>query len=97
MVLDRVRGECFALQCTAGAKPNMLMCWGHWKRVPRAIQHEVWMSNEAGHPDYEASRLAARAAIAVKEGLGISNDDAGLLTRWGIDWTTGYPLKAGAT
>lgn len=65
---NRVSGECFAKDCRAGAKPNMLMCWAHWRRVPRAIQRVIWASNYQAHPDYEASRLAARAVIGEKEG-----------------------------
>lgn len=89
--LDRVDGECYAKDCRAGAKPNMLMCWGHWKRVPRVIQQAVWQSNYLAHPDYEASRRAARAAVGVKDGLPPEGDEVDLLARFriGLD---GYPL-----
>lgn len=56
--------------CTAKAKPNQLMCWPHWRRVPKALNHAVFdtyrgLSN--GRGTYEAYRQARDAAIAAVE------------------------------
>lgn len=84
--------RCYAKGCTSNAKPNQLMCWPHWKRVPRIIQDAVWTSNHLAHPEYESSRLAARRAVALKEGFSLKLGDKDLLGAYAIG-LDGYPEK----
>lgn len=46
----------------------MLMCFAHWKMVPKALQDDVWKHYRAGQCDdkkpSEAWHKAANAAIA---------------------------------
>ena len=53
--------------CTAHAKPNQLMCWPHWKRVPKALNHAVFDTYRNLRNDVEAYRQARDAAIAAVE------------------------------
>lgn len=61
--------------CTAHAKPNQLMCWPHWRRVPKPLNHAVFDTyrdlNRAGRPEdrdaYLQARGAAIAAVEAKE------------------------------
>ena len=50
--------------CTAHAKPNQLMCWPHWKRVPRALNRAVFDTYANLRRDPAAYRQARDAAIA---------------------------------
>jgi len=84
MPLDRQAGQCFAKGCPDGAKPNQLMCWPHWKRVPRVVQDVIWTSNYLAHPHYETSRLAAQASIAAKEGRLLGDAELSALERYGL-------------
>jgi len=90
MEYDRVEGECFG--CGGPAKPGMLMCWNDWRRVPRIIQRAVWGSNYLAHPDHEASRLAARAAVGAKEGIPPAEEEVLLLARYGVG-PDGHPAR----
>ncbi len=56
--------------CTRNAKPNQLMCWPHWRRVPRVLNHAVFDTyrNIRNDPDsYRDARTAAIAAVEAKE------------------------------
>jgi len=58
---------CHARGCATPVKPEMLMCFFHWRRVPKKIQRAVWASYRPGqcndmHPS-EAWHKAADAAI----------------------------------
>jgi hypothetical protein len=69
--------------CTAHAKPNQLMCWPHWRRVPKALNHAVfdtyrdWSAARRRDPGgtamaqataaYRQARDAAIAAVEAKE------------------------------
>jgi hypothetical protein len=33
--------DCAVEGCVSPAKPGQLMCWPHWKGLPRQIQNEV--------------------------------------------------------
>lgn len=90
----RQPGVCFAKDCDAGARPNQLMCWGHWKRVPRIVQDAIWTSNYLAHPDYERSRLAARASIAAKEGRLLGDEEVCALEAYRLG-PDGHPNKEG--
>lgn len=56
--------------CERPAKDNQLMCWPHWRRVPRALNHAVFetYANMRSDPEaYRQSRDAAVAAVVEKE------------------------------
>ncbi len=56
--------------CTAHAKPGQLMCWPHWRRVPKALNRAVFdtYANLRGDPQaYRQARDAAIAAVNAKE------------------------------
>lgn len=58
--------------CKAHAKPNQLMCWPHWRRVPKALNHAVFdtyrdWQRDARHDTVQAYRQARDAAIAAVE------------------------------
>jgi hypothetical protein len=36
------RNPCPVANCTTGAKPGRLMCWPHWRRVPKLLRNAVW-------------------------------------------------------
>jgi hypothetical protein len=66
--------HCHALRCRQEVKPELLMCFPHWRRVPRAIQRMVWQYYRQGQCDdrqpsaawMNAADLAINA-VAVKE------------------------------
>jgi len=73
-----IRGlPCPVKGCTAHAKPQQLMCWPHWRRVPKALNHAVfdthrtWQRDPTGahRQSYEQARDAAIAAVEAKEAV----------------------------
>lgn len=67
----RTRGNPCPIQgCAAHAKANELMCWPHWRRVPKALNRAVFdtyanLRNDVGA--YRQARDAAIEAVNVKE------------------------------
>jgi hypothetical protein len=64
---------CPVPNCTALAKDQQLMCWPHWRRVPKALNHAVFdtFRNLRADPEaYRQARDAAIAAVAEKEAAG---------------------------
>lgn len=60
---------CHARGCNIGCRPEMLMCYGHWRRLPVALQRAVWSAYVPGQcelkpPPSTAWHAAADAAIA---------------------------------
>lgn len=56
--------------CERPAKDQQLMCWPHWRRVPRALNHAVFDTyrNIARDPAaYRQARDAAVNAVIAKE------------------------------
>jgi hypothetical protein len=54
----------------------MLMCYKHWRMVPKALQQRVWATYRPGQevtkdpsPEYLVAALAAVDAVADKEGI----------------------------
>lgn len=84
---------CYAKGCGEPIPDTRLMCWPHWKRVPRKVQKIIWDSNYLSHPAHESSRLAARASIAAKENLELSVEEAAALSKYGLA-LTGHPWEA---
>lgn len=71
--------RCHATGCTRQVKPELLMCFPHWNRVPRAIQRAVWANYRHGQCDdmsptekWHDAADAAIGAVARKEGLPLS-------------------------
>ena len=58
---------CHARGCTTPVKPELLMCFKHWRMVPRLLQRAVWRAYRSGQCDdkrpSEAWHQAADAAI----------------------------------
>ena len=69
--------------CARLAKPHQLMCWPHWRRVPKALNRavfdtfEAWQAARRNDPggmkmgeataSYRQARDAAIAAVEAKE------------------------------
>lgn len=56
--------------CTKAAKDGQLMCWPHWRRVPRVLNHAVfdtYRNLRADPASYRSARDAAIAAVNDKE------------------------------
>lgn len=56
--------------CDRPAKDGQLMCWPHWRQVPRALNHAVFdtyrnLRNDTGA--YRQARDAAISAVVAKE------------------------------
>lgn len=39
---------CHAKKCKTAVKPELLMCYPHWKMVPKSLQDEVWKYYRVG-------------------------------------------------
>lgn len=59
--------RCPVAGCTAHAKPHQLMCWPHWRRVPKFLNRAVFDTYENIFSDPEAYRQARDAAISAVE------------------------------
>lgn len=68
--MTAARHDCAIPGCTNGAKPHQLMCWPHWRRVPKVLNHAVFdtYANIRKDPQsYREARDAAIAAVVAKE------------------------------
>ena len=43
--------HCHAKKCKVPVKPELLMCYKHWKMVPKEIQNRVWKYYRPGQCD----------------------------------------------
>lgn len=43
--------HCHARGCTVSVKPELLMCFSHWRLVPKTVQRAVWRHYRAGQCD----------------------------------------------
>jgi hypothetical protein len=66
--------KCAATGCEKQIPSTILMCWPHWRRVPKRIQRDIWDTCKRmvnGDEDAEAPYMFARdeaiAAVAAKE------------------------------
>jgi hypothetical protein len=69
--------ECPVAGCSNIRKSEHLMCWPHWRRVPRILQRGVWdtfnsLGRHTDAPDYferhaNYRKAAADAIAAVEE------------------------------
>jgi hypothetical protein len=87
--------HCHARSCTVAVKPELLMCLGHWRKVPRTIQRAVWASYRRGQCDdmnpSEGWHQAADAAIgyvAALEGQALRVKEVNALRALGYQTTT---------
>ena len=64
--------RCAAPDCAADVPSEVLMCFAHWKRVPKPLARKVTMAwrrfrddpfDQAARDDYNAAREAAIAAL----------------------------------
>ncbi len=64
--------HCHARGCKKVTKPEMLMCFAHWKIVPEELQKAVWANYRVGQCNdkkpSEAWHKAANAAISYVAG-----------------------------
>lgn len=54
---------CPAEGCTKEAKPGQLMCWPHWKGLPRVIQNAVNATWRNVRREPDAYRIAREKAL----------------------------------
>lgn len=67
MPTDPMR-ECPINGCTRHPKPNQLMCWPHWRRVPKSLNRAIFQTYEHGPRDlYLANRAEAIRIVNEKE------------------------------
>ncbi|GGZ02457.1 hypothetical protein ACFSTD_09630 [Novosphingobium colocasiae] len=65
-----IGAPCPIKDCAKHAKPGHLMCWPHWRRVPKALNHAVFdtFANLRNDPTaYIQAKDAAIAAVEAKE------------------------------
>lgn len=62
-----IGNPCPVRGCARLAKPHQLMCWPHWRRVPKALNHAVFDTFRNLRSDPQAYREARDAAIAAVE------------------------------
>ncbi len=67
--------HCHAKGCSVLVPPKMLMCYRHWKMVPRPLQNEIWRTYRPGQEisktpsdEYLVAFDNAVNAVAQKEG-----------------------------
>lgn len=61
---------CHAIGCNTPVKPELFMCYRHWKMVPYNMQKEIWRTYRSGqcddyNPSEEYCNAAKSALIAV--------------------------------
>lgn len=77
---------CHAYGCEARVKPEIFMCYPHWRRVPKDMQRRIWATYRPGQcddkhitPEYGRAAKDAIRAVAAKEGKAIPERDPCLL------------------
>lgn len=59
----QARGPCAIPGCEAGAKPNQLMCWPHWRRVPKALNRAIFDTYRTGPISAYRSNVAEAVRV----------------------------------
>lgn len=60
---------CAATGCHQVISVRFLMCWPHWKKLPRALQRDIWRtSRHADRSEYNWHVDQAIQAIVEREG-----------------------------
>jgi hypothetical protein len=87
-----VSHKCHARGCTTPVKPEFLMCFRHWRQVPRKIQDAVWAAYRPGQcDDMRPSREWHRAAdaaigyVAKQQDLGVTRQEADAMVFFGFE------------
>lgn len=61
-------GQCAIPDCPRPAKEHQLMCWPHWRRVPKALNRAIFDTYANGpHDAYRANVEEAVRVIQEKE------------------------------
>jgi hypothetical protein len=55
--------QCAIPDCTRPAKDNQLMCWPHWRRVPKALNRAIFDTFANGPAD--AYRINVAEAVRI--------------------------------
>lgn len=83
--------HCHARGCATQVKPELLMCWHHWKQVPKTIQQAVYLHYRVGQCDDKSPSRewfhAAEAAIgyvAQQEGRKLRQVEMDALGKFGF-------------
>ena len=73
---------CHAIACNTRTKPEMFMCYRHWKSLPRSMQRAIWATYRPGQCDdwniTDAYANAAQTAIrhlAEREGIEVTGTE----------------------
>jgi hypothetical protein len=89
---------CHARGCEVPVKPELLMCYAHWRKVPSQVQRAVWAAYRPGQcDDMRPSKdwhLAADAAIgyvAKSGGLGLTAKEREAMMHFGFADTRAVP------
>lgn len=70
--------RCAARGCEQHISVVLLMCPGHWRRVPRRVAKRVWETYRGGNVQrgpYLEARSAAVAHVAVFEGKTVTPEE----------------------
>jgi hypothetical protein len=88
---ESLQHTCHARGCERPVKPELLMCFAHWRMVPRVIQRAIWATYRPGqcddkHPSREWFRAADAAIgfVARVEGKPINQTESTELTSFGF-------------
>lgn len=83
--------HCHARGCQVGVKPELLMCWNHWRQVPKNIQQAVYLYYRPGQCDdknpskeWHEAADAAIGYVAQKEGQSIRSCEKEVLIQFGF-------------
>lgn len=83
--------HCHARGCQAQVKPELLMCWNHWRLIPKKIQQAVYLHYRPGQCDdkqpskeWHAAADAAIGYMAQKEGQAIRQCEKDALDQFGF-------------
>lgn len=86
--------HCHARSCTTPVKPELLMCWHHWKQVPKTIQQAVYLHYRSGQCDdkqvskeWHEAADAAIGYVAQKEGHKLRQSETEALAKFS------FPVK----
>ena len=83
--------HCHARGCTVQVKPELLMCWNHWKQVPRNIQQAVYQHYRPGQcndkcisKEWLEAAEAAIGYVAQQEGHKLRKCEVEALATFGL-------------
>lgn len=84
-----VEHHCHATGCRTNVEPEKLMCWAHWKTVPKVIQERVYATYRPGQCDDKSPSTAwhhaadaAICAVALLEGKPVTAAQVRAITKF---------------